>query len=130
MRAYLKSIKSHSGYESCERCSLYGEHYGGHVCLIGTDAALQTDHNFQSRQYPGHHLKDSNPVLEDQMQYPMVTGFVLDYMHLCTIGVMKRFMKRLISSGKREEKCHISYSQRISMSRDLDDISRLSLIHI
>lgn len=42
-RAYLKCIKGHSGYFSCERCTVEGEyiHNHDHVCLVQTNATLR-----------------------------------------------------------------------------------------
>jgi hypothetical protein len=87
-RAFIKGIKCHSGYSSCEKCTVHGE-YAGKVIFPSVDAPLRTDESFNSQTDEDHHV-DACPL------YPLQVGFVsqfgLDYMHLCCLGVMKRFL--------------------------------------
>lgn len=41
-RAFIKGIKCHSGYSSCEKCTEHGI-YAGKVIFPSTDAPLRTD---------------------------------------------------------------------------------------
>jgi len=54
-RAFLKCVKSHSGYDSCERCCQRGE-WNGKVTFPDLSAELRTDSNFQYKEFPDHHL--------------------------------------------------------------------------
>lgn len=96
-RAFLKCIIGHGGYYSCERCEERGEFLrkiskraktskqSGHVCLLGTNAALRTDHSFRNQDNPEHH-HDSSPL--EELPIDMVRGIPLEYLY----GAMKRLL--------------------------------------
>lgn len=85
-RAYVKCIKGHSGYFSCERCTTEGEYLADHVCLVQTNASLRNNFSFRSREQSEHHWSTS-PL--EELPIDMVGSFTLDYMHLILLGVMK-----------------------------------------
>nr|CAB3260130.1 transposase domain-containing protein [Phallusia mammillata] len=90
-RSCLKQIKSHSGYNSCERCQVKGfyDHLSKHACFEPVVRQKRSDENFVVKSHPEHH-KGTSALTEFGVN--MVTGFVLDYMHLSCLGVMKRLM--------------------------------------
>jgi len=128
MRAYLKCIKAHSGYQGCERCVDDGDYHGGHVCFLQTDSTLRSDNGFLNKSHADHH---TGPIsaLESVLNFPLVSGFVLDYMHLTCVGVMKRLLKRLQASGKHEPKCHLSTKQRKRLKMQLSSMIIHILLH-
>ena len=87
-RSSLKLIKSHSGYNSCERCDIKGEYHDGKVCFLGK-GNRRTDDSFKNQIDKMHHKGSS--ILAD-MNVNMVSNFVLDHMHLVFLGVMKRLL--------------------------------------
>ncbi|XP_078487356.1 uncharacterized protein LOC144745231 [Ciona intestinalis] len=91
-RASLKCIKSHSGYSSCERCNIVGEFHSGHVCLLPITESnqLRTNSSFFCQSDSAHHKGIS--ILSKFKVISMVSGFVLDYMHLICLGIMKRLL--------------------------------------
>lgn len=90
-RAFLKCIKTHSGYDSCERCCQHGE-WHGKVIFPGMVADLRTDLNFANKDYPNHHLNDTKSPLLQLKSLGLVTQFPLDYMHLVCLGVTRRLL--------------------------------------
>ena len=92
-RAFLKYIKGHQGHHSCERCVVVGE-YQGRVVFHDVDADVRTDGSFSALEYEEH---QNNRSILIEYGYLCVTGFVLDYMHLVLLGVVKRSLKFLIS---------------------------------
>ncbi|KAF2365716.1 hypothetical protein FHG87_003530, partial [Trinorchestia longiramus] len=84
----------HAGYNSCERCVQKGEYWSGHVALLETDCELRTNDSFKSKVDNNHHVKDKTSPLASVLVFPMVSHFVLDYMHLACIGVMERWLAR------------------------------------
>jgi hypothetical protein len=124
MRSYLKQIISHSGYYSCERCKQKGEYWGGHVALLETNSSLRTDETFKLKADFNHHLPDKTSPLQITLNFPMVTHFVLDYMHLTCIGVMKRLLLRWKSSKQNQKKCHLSRHQKVSLENVLVVLSK------
>ena len=47
-RAFLKCIKSHSGYDSCERCEEHGEYHKG-IRLLDTKSLIRDDEKFKRK---------------------------------------------------------------------------------
>jgi hypothetical protein len=88
-RAFIKGIKSHSGYASCEKCSVHGEH-DGKVLFISTNSPLRTDDSFDQRVDESHHVGISCPL--SPLPVGCVTQFGLDYMHLICLGVTRRLL--------------------------------------
>ena len=59
IRSFLKKIKSHSGYSSCEPRTIVGEYnaIAGHVCLVKgkSNPSLHTNGDFECLQDLNHH---------------------------------------------------------------------------
>lgn len=92
-RSFLKCIKGHSGYSSCERCDIEG-FYDGHVYFQTEVGNLRTNESFRNKCDPDHHQSDS-PLL--RLDLDLVGQFVLDYMHLFCLGTMRRLLYLFIS---------------------------------
>ena len=95
-RAALKNIYSHAAYNSCERCIQVGEKIDGVIVLNNLHAEARNDASFLERQDKAHHKSNEKNILEN-LGVKMVSSFVLDIMHLCYLGIMKRMLFRLIS---------------------------------
>lgn len=89
-RSFLKCIIGHTGYYACERCEVEGVHFGS-VRMQETDAELHTNERFAAQDYDDHQRGES-PLAS--IHIPMVTSFVLDYMHLVCLGVMRRMVAK------------------------------------
>ncbi|KAK9687290.1 hypothetical protein QE152_g36557 [Popillia japonica] len=77
-RAYLKCIKSHSGYSSCERCTVHGEYLKGRVIFRNISHFKRTDELFIAQDdEDGEYLKGRFPT---------------DYMHCVCLGVMRKLL--------------------------------------
>jgi len=87
-RAFIKGIKSHSGYSACEKCTVVGE-YCGKVIFPLTSAKLRTDEDFNMRTDEDHHVREC-PL--DPLPIGFVSQFGLDFMHLVCLGSMRRFL--------------------------------------
>ena len=94
-RAFLKSVKGHSGYHGCERCHQKGVYMSGRLTFPDLHAPLRTWSQFRDMENDEHH-HDSSPLLA--LGFDLVSGFPLDYMHLACLGVM-RYMLRLWLCG-------------------------------
>ncbi|XP_065673386.1 uncharacterized protein LOC136090540 [Hydra vulgaris] len=113
-RAFVKCIIGHSGYHSCERCMAVGTQKHG-VRLLETTTLLCTDMAFKNNFYKeGHQPESLSPLV--QLNFPMVTEFPLDYMHLICLGVVK---KLLINWCKGPRCIRISQSVKDSISNEL-----------
>lgn len=89
-RAYIKGVKGHAGYYSCEHCTQEGFSFSrGLMVFPEMDAPPRTDASFLARDQPEHHNETS--PLEDT-GLGMVSQFPLDYMHLVLLGVVRRLL--------------------------------------
>lgn len=99
-RCDVKDIKGHSGYCSCDKCIAHGAHIGKihfpfHEKINGQYAfnLLRTNENFRDRSFPQHHRSVfSTSAFEEIPDVDMVLDFVIDYMHMMCLGVMKKLL--------------------------------------
>lgn len=103
-------------YYACERCLVKGEHVEGNVTFSETGAEKRTDEIFRTLAYEGHQF-GASPLLK--LGIGMVSGFVLDSMHLVYIGVTRK----LINSWKTGKGAQIPKAIKLC-SRQLEVISR------
>jgi len=94
VRIDLKKIAFHIGYDSCERCIQKGVYKNRKVIMTKNSQPPRTNENFLNRANADHHQTQSivNLSYLEKLNYPMVTGFILDYMHLSCLGIMKRLI--------------------------------------
>ncbi|CAM4607517.1 unnamed protein product [Leuciscus chuanchicus] len=86
-RAFIKGIKSHTGYYGCDKCQQKGSYVKHRMTFPENDASCRTDEAFRLGLDEEHHLTHC-PLLETDID--MVTGFPHDYMHLVCLGVVRR----------------------------------------
>lgn len=90
-RAYVKCVKGHCGYYSCEKCEITGRYSEKlrKVTFIPTNCAKRTGASFVAQSQPAHHTGVS-PLTE--LAVDLVASVPLDYMHLVCLGVMKKLI--------------------------------------
>lgn len=86
-RAFLKWLKTHNGYDSCERYVQHGE-WLGKIVLPDLSASLRSDQDFIDQADAKHHV--GSPFT--QLECCMISGFPLDYMHLVCLGLVRRMI--------------------------------------
>lgn len=94
--AFVLSIKSHTGYFGCNKCTQKGKFIRGKMTFPEFDAPLRTDENFALQSQQEHH-KDSTPL--EKISIGLVSNVPLDYMHLVCLGVMKTLI--MFWTGKK-----------------------------
>ncbi|XP_041926913.1 uncharacterized protein LOC121690429 isoform X2 [Alosa sapidissima] len=117
-RAFLKCIKNHNSYHSCERCTIRGT-YDGRVVLGAKepDAVPRTEDCFTQLVYDYHQVKIS-PLSVAGIS--CIHGFSLDYMHLVCLGVVRR-MLHFMKQGPNT--CKLSFQQRSRISDHLKSLN-------
>ena len=115
-RQFLKCIKGHTGYYACERCTVEGEMYDRVMTFKDTSCPLRTDLEFDTYQYSRHQHQRS---ILCSYNIPCVSIFVLDFMHLVCLGVVKR-MLYFLKEGSRF--CKLSHGQLDLISSRLIDL--------
>lgn len=115
-RSFLLNIKSHTGYFSCIKCEQKGERINNKIIYPYEKCNLRTDASFRNRTQIEHHHQ-SEPLLLECLNIDFVKQFILDYMHIVCLGVMKTLLKTWI---KQRDKAHSLKKQDIeSMSFNL-----------
>lgn len=92
-RAFLKCIKGPTGYFACERCTVKGYRQSNRLLYQVEDNVNRSDDSFRSQEQPEHHHSVS-PLIRIQPSVNMINEFVLDFMHLGCLGVMKKFSNK------------------------------------
>ena len=87
-RAFVKCIKTHNGYNCCERCMQHGA-WDHKILLPDLFCPLRNDRTFNEKLDAYHHVGTS-PLT--QLSCGMVSSFPLDYMHLICLGVVRRLL--------------------------------------
>lgn len=95
-RAFITSIKNHTGYYGCGKCIVKGKYIDNRVVMLKTDAELRTNDTFRGRVQEKHHNGISDL---EKLPLDMVESFPYEYMHLICLGVTKKLVK-LWTSGK------------------------------
>ncbi|CAN7990441.1 unnamed protein product [Ixodes hexagonus] len=90
-RAFVKCVKGHCGYYSCEKCEIRGKYSTKlkKVTFIPVNRAKRTGASFISQSQSDHHTGVS-PLTE--LAIDLVKSVPLDYMHLVCLGVMKKLI--------------------------------------
>ncbi|XP_047122453.1 uncharacterized protein LOC124805950 [Hydra vulgaris] len=90
-RAFIKCIKGHSGYNACERCTQEGVYCSNKMTFPKLDAPLRTDEAFLAHTDEEHHTSNMvSPLTE--LNIGMISQFLLDYMHLVCLGVVRKII--------------------------------------
>ena len=88
-REFLKCVKSHNGYFSCERCTVKGT-WEGRVVFEEVNCPSRNEIDFQNMEYLGSHQMARTPLIDFNID--CIQSFSLDYMHLVCLGVVKRLL--------------------------------------
>lgn len=88
-KAYLKMIKSHSGYSSCDKCTESGRYIQRKVIMRNILASKQTDESFKLQIDEDHHIGRS-PLLK--LEIGLVSVFPIDYIHCVCLGVVRKLI--------------------------------------
>ncbi|XP_035703854.1 uncharacterized protein LOC118434429 [Folsomia candida] len=88
-RNLIKQTSAFNGYNGCDRCIDKGV-WLGRVVFKNLQADLRSDIGFVGQEDANHHVGIS-PLIG--LGVGMVSGVVLDYMHLICLGVVKKLLK-------------------------------------
>jgi len=87
-RAFIKNVKGHTSYSACERCVQSGV-WNGKMTFPEVNAGKRTNVSFDELSDEDHH-RGTSPM--SNLGIGMVSQFVLDYMHLVCLGVVRRLI--------------------------------------
>ena len=112
-RSYLKGIVNHTGYYSCERCTIKGEWVSRVVFNELGEQKPRTDEKFQNYQYP-QHQQFASPLINAGIK--CIELFPLDYMHMVCLGVVKRIVSFLKSGPRIRQQLEVISEQLVSFN--------------
>ena len=115
-RAYLKRIKNHNASHSCERCITKGAYVQRRVVFNEQGCTLRTGEAFSAVEYKNHQT-GASPFIAAGMS--CVSSFVLDYMHMVNLGVV-RWMLIFLTRGPTL--CRLSARQKEEISQKLNGL--------
>lgn len=78
---------AHNSYYGCDKCQVRGILIN--ECFFFVNAPLRTNHGFINFSYNSYQ-KDKSPLTE--LNFPMVSGFPVDYMHAVCLGIMRKLL--------------------------------------
>lgn len=92
-KAYLKCIKGHNGYSSCDRCTVVGQYVNRHMIFDSMTSQKRTSESFL-QQRDGDHHNSVSPLVSLPIDF--INIFVIDYMHCVCLGVVKKMINSWI----------------------------------
>ena len=98
-RSWLKCVIAYNGYFGCERCSLSGTWLGRVVYNTQMVGVARTDEYFRQMRYTHHQPNEDRVSPFATAGIGCVTQFVLDFMHMIPLGVIKRILDWLKTDG-------------------------------
>jgi hypothetical protein len=108
-RSFIKQCKNHNSYNGCEKCIEKGE-WAGRVIFKSVSGNLRTDEGFKLQCDKSHHIGISPFMAID---FPLVSGVPLDYMHLVCLGVVRKLLRCWVK-GPIPFKISVSQKQIVS----------------
>ena len=114
-RAYIKGVKSHSGFYGCDFCRQRGikDSTSGRMLFPELNAPKRTDETFINNQEGGHQINDT--IIKKII--PCINGVPPEYMHLVLEGAFKRLMKLWLPSDLKQScRARLSVGQRAILS--------------
>lgn len=96
-RAYIKNIKSPTGFYACDRCVQRGETVNKGRRFLDHSARRRTDQSFRLKEYVEHHRGDSPFLKITDMD--LVFDFPNDYMHSVCEGIVPKILELLREAG-------------------------------
>ena len=97
-RSFLKAIIGHTSKHSCERCTIVGTWEGRIVFNSNKVFSLRTSDNFNKHKYMGSHQIGISPLINANIN--CIDRFPLDYMHIISLGIVKRILFFLLGKIK------------------------------
>ncbi|XP_033231565.1 uncharacterized protein LOC117182585 [Belonocnema kinseyi] len=96
-RAFCKNTVGHAGNHACERCTVKGTKKGiGRTVFLLVDSVERSDESFRN-QIQAPHRNGRTKLLDIRPNINMIFTFVLDFMHLCCLGIMKKLIEWWLS---------------------------------
>lgn len=93
-KSFIMKIKGLEGYHSCTRCFVEGEYLNRRTCFPYQEIKPmeRSNEGYTNKVQEEHHVGNSLSDLTRIPGFDMVNSFPLDYMHLVTLGAMRKLI--------------------------------------
>lgn len=127
--AFLLKVKSHSGFFSCTRCTVEGDHLEKRVCFpyLPNGCTLRTHDDYVSMKYEEHHTCNTTSCISSIPNVDIVQLFSMDYMHLVCLDVMRKLINIWMGNTKGLKKVRIPSWKINQFSNALHGIKKIIL---
>lgn len=100
-KSFVLKVKSPTAFHSCTRCIIEGEYLNNRVCFTytNTGSALRTDTDYRNFKYEDHHTSLTPSIVMKLQNFNITNSFIIDYMHLTNLGVMKKLLSLWLTKG-------------------------------
>lgn len=99
-RAFISGTPSHTSKHGCAKCTQVARKIDKVLTYASESGDPITNADFANRKYPEHHsvkyLQQKLPL--ENISLSMVTQIPLDLMHLIDLGVMRKFLLRIMNN--------------------------------
>ncbi|XP_039285398.1 uncharacterized protein LOC120351604 [Nilaparvata lugens] len=116
-KSYIMGVIGHGGFYSCTRCTLKGTTVEKRRVFLESDCP-RTHEDFKNKTDKHYCSKDTPLSLIPSINF--VNSFVLDYMHLVCLGVVRTLLVTWTSGTKSLKSSRLSRSNRCTLSGNLD----------
>ncbi|KYN28605.1 hypothetical protein ALC57_01997, partial [Trachymyrmex cornetzi] len=118
-RSFIKCIKGHVGsicskdFYACERYEVRGTRHENRTIYYNDVCKERTDQSFRDQKNLEHYIGLS-PSTFINSRIDTVRQFVLDFMHLCCLGIMKKMLVECWLKGNLSTKLNQNSKMRLS----------------
>lgn len=100
-RCFVLKTKYHSGFNSCSRCIIEGEYINKRVCFPYSNiySAPRTDEDYRNCKNEEYHNSPNPSIITKLPNFDITKSFILDYMHLTNLGVMRKLLSFWVLKG-------------------------------
>lgn len=110
-KAFLLNVKSHTGYNSCTKCTIEGDYIKNRTCFpLSRNASLRQDDKFRNFEYEDY--QHGETILKDIPNFNLISNIALDSMHLIYLGVVRRLIILWTQNGQLIYEYQVQKSQK------------------
>ncbi|KAL6419540.1 hypothetical protein ACFW04_013798 [Cataglyphis niger] len=115
-KSFVTGSKGYDAYFGCGKCFCEGDYINHKMIFLDENAPPRKNSNFRTRENEEHHICIS-PF--ENLTVDMINNFLLDYMHLICLGVMKKMLNLWI---KGHQISRLRSAQVQELSRDIIEL--------
>lgn len=100
-RSFVLDTISHTGYNSCTKCTIPGKYILNRVTFPGVGYESRTNESFRNKSDEKYHNKLEKPIIES-LPIDIVKCTVIDIMHSAYLVITKQYLSLQVLDRKKE----------------------------